>query len=131
MIATIYPSNCFGTVQVPASKSLCHRSVIAASLAQGKSVIHHVSYSQDIDATISGMQALQAVIQKQGNTLLIEGSKDLTQPIATVIDCCESGSTLRFFIPIFALSAVSYTHLISFQYLLSATTQCFMMTDFA
>lgn len=87
-----------GTVNVPSSKSLCHRAIIAACLANGKSIIRNVTYSNDILATIEGMKALGATINRYDEYLEIIGSN--VKRINKVIDASESGSTLRFLIPI-------------------------------
>lgn len=87
-----------GTINVPSSKSLCHRAIIAACLANGKSVIRNVTYSNDILATIEGMKALGATINRYDEYLEIIGSN--VKRINKVIDADESGSTLRFLIPI-------------------------------
>ena len=89
-----------GTVNVPSSKSLCHRAIIAACLANGKSMIRNVTYSNDILATIEGMKALGATINRYDEYLEIIGSN--VKRINKVIDANESGSTLRFLIPIAA-----------------------------
>lgn len=104
MKATISHSYPTGSVIVPPSKSLCHRAIIAASLTNGTSIIENVSYSKDIQATIAGMKALGAIIIEEGTTLHITGIGKPNQLTQTTIDCNESGSTLRFFIPIFSLS---------------------------
>ncbi|UKI49135.1 MAG: hypothetical protein L6U99_10205 [Clostridium sp.] len=59
---------------MPSSKSLCHRAIIAACLANGKSVIRNVTYSNDILATIEGMKALGATINRYDEYLEIIGS---------------------------------------------------------
>ncbi len=87
-----------GTINVPSSKSLCHRAIIAACLANGKSVIRNVTYSNDILATIEGMKSLGATINRYDEYLEIIGSN--VKRINKVIDADESGSTLRFLIPI-------------------------------
>lgn len=103
MKVRITPSNCSGNVVIPPSKSMAHRAIICASLASGKSTITNVAYSQDILATISGMNALGARIDMQENALIIHGIADFSSLQQSDIDCCESGSTLRFFIPLFSL----------------------------
>ncbi len=95
----ITPTKLSGDIVVPPSKSMAHRAIICASLADGKSRITNVSYSDDIRATIDCMRLLGADIQEVGDTLEICGSsrkicKDIT------FDCKESGSTLRFILPI-------------------------------
>ncbi len=98
-------------MKIPPSKSMAHRAIICASLAQGVSRVSNIDYSDDILATISGMEQLGAVIERGSDFLKITGIADLHHLKTNVIDCKESGSTLRFFIPIFTLSGqpVSFT----------------------
>lgn len=102
-----------GTVQVPCSKSLAHRAVICASLAEGHSRIGHLTFSRDIEATMACMKALGADIQPDpaaADALLIEGSTAFVQsgqPLQLYAD--ESGSTLRFLIPVAAASPAPVT----------------------
>ncbi len=98
MDVIIKPSKLSGEVVIPPSKSLSHRAIIAASLAKGKSKISNVMFSNDILATISGMEAMGAKITKYDNYLEIEGSNVIRKN--SEIDANESGSTLRFLIPI-------------------------------
>ncbi len=94
---TVHPGKLAGTVKIPASKSLCHRAIICAALANGISHIENVDRSADIDATISGMTALGA--EFSSGTATIKG-RTKTNAEEITIDCNESGSTLRFLIPI-------------------------------
>ncbi len=95
----IAPSTLSGTVRVPASKSVCHRAVICAGLAEGTSKISGILLSDDIIATMHAMEALGATIHQEGDTLTITGTDCLqTKPLE--IACNESGSTLRFLIPL-------------------------------
>lgn len=98
MDAIITPSKMSGSVKIPPSKSLSHRAIIAASLASGESIISNVVISEDIEATIYAMKALGADIEVNGDTLKIKGSKP--KRVSDIIDCHESGSTIRFMIPI-------------------------------
>ncbi len=103
MKVKVYPSVCSGEIQIPPSKCIAHRAIICASLAKGKSVISNIAYSDDILATIYGMQQLGATIIMEQNNVIIEGIHSFPQhPIK--VDCNESGSTLRFFVPLFTLS---------------------------
>lgn len=97
--AKVFPNFLVGEINPPPSKSLCHRAIIAAALAQGQSIIDNVTISEDILATIKGVQALGAVVNFQNNRLVIEGGR-FTQEDFLAIDCHESGSTLRFLIPL-------------------------------
>ena len=101
----VMPTVFKGEVTLPPSKSDVHRAIICASLARGKSVISPVDYSQDILATIDCARALGAEITKNGNTLYIDGTTLFSENRAE-LDCRESGSTLRFFIPVAAVGGV-------------------------
>ena len=110
MKVKVYPSVCTGEIQIPPSKSMAHRAIMCASLAKGKSVISNIAYSDDILATIAGMRALGASIMMEKDTVVIEGIQSLPQKPLQV-DCNESGSTLRFFVPLFTLSGQPITFL--------------------
>lgn len=96
----INPKILKGTISIPPSKSLCHRGIIAAALSPGESQISNVIFSDDIHATCQGMEILGAKIEDMGNGVLrIKGNQvDIEDEIN--IDSKESGSTLRFLIPI-------------------------------
>lgn len=96
---TINPQKLKGSVQVPPSKSMAHRAIICASLARGRSIISNIEYSKDIKATISAMKALGTMIFEYDDYLEIDGTTTFMKNNCD-IDCCESGSTLRFMIPI-------------------------------
>lgn len=105
----ITPSHLSGRVEIPASKSCAHRALICAALAQGKSVISGVSMSKDIEATIGAMTALGAHFDVDGSTVTVTGG--VSVPETADIDCNESGSTLRFIIPVAAaLGTLSTFH---------------------
>ncbi|WP_225744600.1 3-phosphoshikimate 1-carboxyvinyltransferase [Marinilactibacillus sp. Marseille-P9653] len=99
----IEPNKLKGTVTVPPSKSMAHRAVICAGLATGQSVIRNIQLSDDIIATMEGMRAFGATIEQAGNTLTIDGCGLETARTSQEIDCNESGSTLRFFVPLATL----------------------------
>jgi 3-phosphoshikimate 1-carboxyvinyltransferase len=102
MNVTVYPSELRGRISAPPSKSAAHRAVIAAALAHGSSVIRGVDLSSDLTATVKACEALgcRVRIEPYGryNTLYIEGG--LKENVRARIDCAESGSTLRFIIPV-------------------------------
>ena len=100
----IYPGKVQGKVTVPTSKSLTHRALICAALADGTSKIENINYSQDVKATIAVLKALGTDIKEFPNYLLVTG-KNYYQHQKLTVDCYESGSTLRFFIPILSLYA--------------------------
>ncbi len=59
MAMTITPKKLKGKVNVPPSKSMAHRAIICASLARGKSIIRHIEYSKDIEATIFSYEGIR------------------------------------------------------------------------
>ena len=81
----ITPQKLHGAVTPPASKSMAHRAVLAMTLAGGAGTLSNLSDSQDIQATKRCVEALKAP------------RPDGELPF---LDCGESGSTLRFLIPI-------------------------------
>lgn len=103
MIAKVFPGKCSGKITIPPSKSMAHRAIICAALAKGISRIDNIAYSQDILTTIDGMRALGAEIVKHDDFLEVTGIGDITDCNKQEIFCNESGSTLRFFIPLFSL----------------------------
>ncbi len=100
----ISPSKLAGSVDIPASKSCAHRALICAALADGVSHISGVTFSKDIEATINAMTALGASFEVDGTDITVHGISE--SPANADIDCNESGSTLRFVIPIAAALGV-------------------------
>lgn len=109
MKAKIVPSACRGSVKIPPSKSMAHRAIICASLANGKSILSNIDYSVDIKTTIECMKKLGAEINCQKDQVIIQGIKDFDHLKDSHIECNESGSTLRFLIPIFSLTQQKIT----------------------
>ncbi len=92
-----------GVVDAPASKSMAHRLLICASLAKGQSKVKSLAFSEDIKATIDCMSLMGADIKLNGDTATINGIDGKINGSNNY--CCrESGSTLRFIIPILMLS---------------------------
>ena len=100
MDVIINPCRLSGTVNAPPSKSYAHRALICAALAGGGTVAG-IEYSNDILATLDCVKALGAAVRQSGNTVEIL-SRDTDARREPVFDCRESGSTLRFFIPVAA-----------------------------
>ena len=92
-----------GVLAAPPSKSMAHRAVLCAALADGESRLTGLAHSQDIDATLAAAAALGAQVEAGEGWARIAGAAPLQAPAAPV-DCCESGSTLRFLIPLAALT---------------------------
>lgn len=98
----IDPRQLSGAVTPPPSKSMAHRQIISAALGSGVSMVRNLSFSQDIKATLRCMEALGARWELLGeDTVQICGiGKPGAFPQPPHFDCGESGSTLRFLIPI-------------------------------
>lgn len=98
MNRTLQSAHLSGRINIPPSKSLSHRAVLAAALAEGESVIENVIFSEDIEATCAAIADFGVNVTRRKNTLTIQGRASLKSPNAP-IECNESGSTLRFIIP--------------------------------
>lgn len=110
MKATIVPSKLKAhEIMIPPSKSLAHRAVICAALAKGHSRIDNIDYSVDIKATLSAMEVLGAKIIYGKDYVEIDGTDSLDKVEKLMVDCQESGSTLRFLIPLFSLCNTQVT----------------------
>lgn len=103
----IFPSLLSGKISVPPSKSISHRAMICAALADGESVLHNVLDCEDTRATADALNALGASIARNGDTMTVSGIK--TAAASADIDCRESGSTLRFLIPVAAALGTNCT----------------------
>ena len=103
MKAFIQPGTARGTVTAPPSKSMAHRLLICAALAQGESIVRRVDRSEDILATADCLSALGASLTWEESTVRVRGT-DLRLSAPAVLRCRESGSTLRFMIPLCLLS---------------------------
>ena len=99
MDMTFLPAHLTGTVAAPASKSEAHRRMICAGLTHGTTTLGGFMESADMAATARCLKALGARIELDRDRLTVTGfaRKPCKLP---VLDCGESGSTLRFFVPI-------------------------------
>ena len=99
----IFPSIAKGCVSAPPSKSMAHRLLICAALAKGESRIVGISNCEDVAATLDCLSALGAEYQIDDDTVIIKGV-DFAKSAGAHISCRESGSTLRFMLPLCLLS---------------------------
>ena len=98
MDITIAPGKLSGVVTVIPSKSQAHRLLICAAFADGETTLLCPETNRDIEATADCLRALGAAIERTGNGYLVRPIQ--TVPQQAVLNCCESGSTLRFMLPI-------------------------------
>ena len=110
MLVTITrsPSKISGTITAPPSKSMAHRAVLCAALAEGRSHITNLEFSKDISATLSAAAQLCAAVGTGADDATVQGLGHFL-PLTAPVDCCESGSTLRFLIPIASLTGQKVT----------------------
>lgn len=109
------PSVLRGSVRIPASKSMAHRLLICAALAPGESIVRRVDDNQDITATIAVLRGIGAQIDPpaprgNGASLHVTGLQPNVLPQEPVtVHCGESGSTLRFLLPVAAALGLTVT----------------------
>lgn len=104
----IKPSKLSGELTIPPSKSFAHRALICAALSEGKNLIRNIELSDDIKATLESVESFGAVSKVGNMSIEIEGidkgvgeEREIDNDLH-IINCNESGSTLRFMIPIAA-----------------------------
>lgn len=99
MIAEIKPSAACGSIVAPPSKSVAHRALILGALSKGCR-IGNIAYSQDICATLDCLESMGAKVDRYDDSVIIGGLDPYNIPDGAVLFCRESGSTLRFLIPL-------------------------------
>lgn len=98
MDITIHPKKLNGTVQAIPSKSQAHRYLICAAFADKPTTIHCSQINQDITATVCCLEKLGAKITRTDTDYIV--NPIISTPNSCELDCGESGSTLRFLLPI-------------------------------
>lgn len=104
MKVKIEKSTACGKVFAPPSKSMAHRMLIAAALANGESHVEGISSCEDVLATIDCLRELGATIEYDGDRVTVFGTDPRKSAAKLPLNARESGSTLRFLIPIALLS---------------------------
>ena len=107
MDLTIYPNKLCGTVQAIPSKSQAHRFLICAAFADKETILECPQTNQDIEATVRCLNGLGANIARTDRGYLIHPITVF--PKSATIDCGESGSTLRFILPIVCALGIQTT----------------------
>ena len=98
MDLTIYPGKLSGTIAAIPSKSQAHRLLICAAFSDKPTILYCSDTNQDIEATASCLNQLGAKITRTADAYHVQPIKEIRS--FAEIDCCESGSTLRFMLPI-------------------------------
>lgn len=97
-----------GCVDAPPSKSMAHRMLICAGLSGGECVVHGIAQSKDIQATMDCLKAIGVKCEYDGSSVFVKGIDVKTAVAEDKLQCRESGSTLRFFIPICLASGQTF-----------------------
>ena len=105
MKVEITPSQAKGEISAPPSKSVAHRLLICAALADGVSIIENIGTNDDVLATVSCLKTLGAGIEITDGVATVNGIPDGAKKDELSFNCNESGSTLRFLIPLSTLFA--------------------------
>ena len=96
MRATIEKSKAHGSLFAPPSKSVQHRYILSAALAEGTSTVSNVDLSQDITATLECAKELGAKVSVGDRQVTITGIGGRLESKEAHLNCNESGSTMRF-----------------------------------
>ena len=104
MKVKIYKSRARGIFTAPPSKSIAHRQLICAALAEGESEIKSIALSDDIKATMDCLRVLGAKIEIKEATAKVQGISGKLPDDEFILNCRQCGSTLRFFVPLCMLS---------------------------
>lgn len=104
----VFPSVARGCVSAPPSKSMAHRWLLCSAMAKGESRIRGVSDCEDVQATLDCLRALGARCGAEKNDVTIQGV-DFCNASGATLPCRESGSTMRFFLPLCLLSGNAMT----------------------
>lgn len=107
MDIVIHPGMLRGNVTAIPSKSHAHRVLICAAFSDKDTYIRCPQRNRDIDATIDCLNALGAKIKTDKNGISVSPIKVF--PKTAILDCCESGSTLRFLLPVVGAMGVDAT----------------------
>ena len=102
----VYPSDIGGSITAPASKSAMQRSIAAALLAEGESLLVNPTFCDDSLAAMRVAEGLGAKIRKKSDCVLISGG---LKPVTGNLNCGESGLCIRMFTPVAALTGKELT----------------------
>ena len=107
MDITIRPGKLQGTLTAISSKSQAHRLLICAAFADQATTLLCPQTNRDIEATADCLQSLGAKIEYTAGSYMVQPIKEI--PHTATLNCCESGSTLRFMLPIVGALGVDAT----------------------
>ena len=102
----VYPSEIKGIIKAPSSKSAMQRSIAAALLADGESILVNPTFCDDSLAAMRVAEGLGARIKKKSDCVIINGG---LKPVSETLNCGESGLCIRMFTPVAALTGTTLT----------------------
>ncbi len=107
---TIHPArNLIGTLRLPGDKSISHRYALLAGMAEGVSRFHNFSTGADCASSLHCMQQMGAKVIRTADTVEVEGCAGVLTPPGTLLDCGNSGSTMRMLSGLLAAQAGDFT----------------------
>jgi 3-phosphoshikimate 1-carboxyvinyltransferase len=107
---TIHPArNLLGTLRLPGDKSISHRYALLAALAEGGSRFQNFSTGADCASSLACVRQLGAKVTHSGDTVEVQGSAGRLTPPGTVLDCGNSGSTMRMLTGLLAPQGGAFT----------------------
>ena len=87
---------CRGTVRTPGEKSISHRSVLLAALAEGTSVVHGLSDGADVAASLAAVEAMGVTVERRPDgALVLHGGRSRLHAADHPLDCGNSGTSMR------------------------------------
>lgn len=96
-----------GIVKAPPSKSMAHRLLICAGLSKGTCIVHGIVRSKDVEATMDCLRAVGVKLEEAEGSVRVTGVDIKNASAGKILDCGESGSTLRFFVPLCLISGAN------------------------
>jgi 3-phosphoshikimate 1-carboxyvinyltransferase len=107
---TIHPvRNLLGTLRLPGDKSISHRYAMLGAMAEGSSRFQNFSTGADCASSLACMGQLGARVTRSGDTVEIEGCAGTLTPPGSLLDCGNSGSTMRMLSGLLAAQAGAFT----------------------
>ena len=109
MDITITPSLLEGDIEIIPSKSIAHRALICSAFADKVTELVCTETNRDIEATVDCLRAIGVDIRRVEHGFIVTPLKCIPQ--SAVMNCCESGSTLRFLLPVVGALGIDTTFL--------------------
>src|SRR3984885_3948206 len=107
---TIHPArNLIGTLRLPGDKSISHRYALLGAMAEGVSRFHNFSTGADCSSSLDCVRQLGAKVTRSGDMVEVEGCGGRLTPPGALLDCGNSGSTMRMLSGLLAAQTGDFT----------------------